>query len=429
LRAVLRERNVLLYFAGGIVSQLGDWALLLALPFYVYGKTGSIVSTGGIVAAELVPRLLLSSVAGVLADRWDRRLTMIGIDLFRACLVLAILIPAAGGPVWLVYVVAVAQASSAQLFVSAEGALLPTIIADKERLLAANSLLSAGTSIVRLVGPPLGGLLYVSLGLVTSAVADSASFALSALAILAIRPLARTDIEAEESGAERTAMAETGRRTFLRELADGARLLFTSRVFQVLCVTLSVVMIAQGMLETLFVPFARDVVHLNAVSYGGLSAAQGLGSLLGALSLAGIGKYLTGGRVAVGGALLAAGLCMLGFALARAFLLNAIFMLLLSVPVVIATVWVQTYYQQNVENRLLGRVLGLTENVSAAGVLAGVVTASLLGDRLGPAAMVVVASGILVTAGLIAVVGLRGTSTRMTEAAPLGGGEMPAPGD
>jgi predicted MFS family arabinose efflux permease len=403
---------MLLYLTGSFVSLLGDWALLLALPFYVYAKTGSILSTGGLVAAELVPRLVLSSLAGVLADRWDRRVTMIGVDLFRTVLMLGLLVPAAGGPVWIVYVVAVAQASSAQLFLSAQGAMLPTIVSRKEHVLAANSLVTTGTSIVRLVGPPLGGLLYVAMGLQTSVLVDSASFALAALAIVAVRPLTPAGGEDARGHGER--------RPFLGELADGARYVLTDRVLETLCLTLGIVMVAQGMLQTLLVPFVRDTLHLDAARYGVLMAAQGSGALLGALALGAVGRRLTGGRLAMGGALLLAGASLLGFALARTFVLNAAFILLLSVPVVVATVWLRTYYQQRVDNRMLGRVLGLTENVSAIGVLCGATAASLLGGRLGPGPLMVVASGVLLSAGLTATIGLGSTSTLVTEPAPVG---------
>jgi predicted MFS family arabinose efflux permease len=410
MRAVLRQRNLILLVTGSFVSLLGDWALVLALPFYVYSKTGSVLSTGGLVAAELLPRLLVSSFAGVLADRWDRRVAMIAADLFRALLVLAILVPANGGPLWPLYVVAVLQASCGQLFVSSQAALVPTILAKREDILAANSVLSTGTSIVRLVGPPLGGLLYAALGLSMSVAADSASFALSAMAIAAIRPLT--------PASARTGDEQHVRRAFLGELGDGVRLVRANRVLEVLCLTFGIVMVAQGMLQTLLVPFVRDVLHLDAARYGLLMAAQGSGSLTGALALAVAGRHLTSGRLAIGATLIVAGVGLFGFAAARAFLLNAAFIVLLSIPVVAATVWVRSYYQQHVENRILGRVIGLTENISALGVLCGVAAASVLGGRLGPATLLIVASGVLLAAGITAVVGLGGSSTLIAKPAP-----------
>jgi predicted MFS family arabinose efflux permease len=401
--AVSRERNLALFLSGSVVSQLGDWALLLALPFFVYGRTHSIVSTGGLVAAELVPRLLVSPLAGVLADRWNRRLSLVGSDAFRAGLLLVLLVPAAGGPLWLVYVVALLESSAAQLFVAAEGALLPAIV-PSERLMVANSALSVAASAVRLVGPPLGGLVYALLGLSASAIADSASFVLSGLLLVAIRLPAHRD--ETDCGGEPA--------SFLSELAEGVRGIAASRVFEALCLVLAAVTVTQGMLDTVLVPFVRDVLGFGAPGYGVLSAAQGVGALLGALGLGAVSGRLNSGRV-VGGALVVAAVFLLGFTLARPLALSAASLLLLSLPIVVASVWVQTYYQQHVPERLLGRVLGLTETVSAVGILAGVAAASALGERLGIVAVMLTAAAVLLVSGAGAIVAL--WSARTSEAA------------
>jgi predicted MFS family arabinose efflux permease len=404
--AVSRERNLALVLGGGVVSQLGDWALLLALPFFVYGRTHSIVSTGGLVAAELLPRMLISPLAGVLADRWSRRLSLVGSDVFRAGLLLVLLVPAAGGPLWLVYAVALLESSAAQLFVAAEGALLPAIVPG-ERLMMANAALSVATSAVRLVGPPLGGVMYALLGLHASVIADSASFVLSGLLLVALRLPAPARRDDADGGGERT--------SFLRELVDGVRGVAGSRVFEALCLVLAAVMVTQGMLDTVLVPFVRDVLGFGAPGYGLLSAAQGLGALLGALALGAAGRHLTSGRV-VGTALMLAAVFLVGFTLARPLALSAASLFLLSLPIVTASVWVQTYFQQHVPDRLLGRVLGLTETASAVGILAGVAAASVLGARLGIVAVMLAAAGVLLVSGTGALVALWAAHTR--EAAP-----------
>jgi predicted MFS family arabinose efflux permease len=409
VRALLRDRNLVLFAGSGIVSLLGDWALLLALPFFAYGQTHSVLSTGGIVAAQLLPRLVVSPLAGVLVDRWDRRLTLVGTNLFRAGLMLLVLVPAAGGPLWIVYAVALLEASAAQLFVPAEGALLPAIVAP-ERLLAANSILSTATAVVRLVGPPLGGLLYATAGLGTATVVDSVSFLFAGLVVLAIRVPAGDGAHGGE--------AEAGAGpAFVRELADGVRYVAANRVFQVLSLTLGAVMVAQGVLETLLVPFVRDVLQFDALRYGVVTGAQGLGALAGALVVGAVSRRLTSGRV-VGAALVLAGVFLVGFTMARALALSAAFLLLLSAPVAVAAVWIQTFYQQQVSAHLLGRILGLTETVSAVGILVGVGAATLLTGRLGTIALLLAAAGWLFAVGVAAIVALWNERTRVSALAP-----------
>src|SRR3954447_15838356 len=81
---VLRVRNYRLVATADLLSSLGDWLLLVAAPYFVLRLTGSTLATGLSLAAETVPSLLLGPVAGVFADRWDRRRTMLAVDLSRA---------------------------------------------------------------------------------------------------------------------------------------------------------------------------------------------------------------------------------------------------------------------------------------------------------------------------------------------------------
>src|SRR5207302_9149799 len=118
------------------------------------------------------------------------------------------------------------------------------------------------------------------------AIVDSASFVVSASLLLAVRlPAATAPAAAHESGAARGMVP-----AFVHELADGLRCMLTSRVFEALCLVLAAVMVAQGMLETLLVPFVIDVLHYNATEFGILAAAQGLGGLLGALALTALSR-------------------------------------------------------------------------------------------------------------------------------------------
>src|SRR5437016_1133752 len=97
---LLRQRNFGLLVVGGVISSLGDWFLMIALPFYVYGLTGSALATGGTFIAESLPSVLFGSLAGVFVDRWDRRRTMIYSDLLRAFVLLGLLAARSVDTIW-----------------------------------------------------------------------------------------------------------------------------------------------------------------------------------------------------------------------------------------------------------------------------------------------------------------------------------------
>src|SRR5215469_13593049 len=125
---LLRNRNVFLLWLGQFISLAGDWLPIVALPFYVFQLTGSILQTGGMLMAEMLPRVLLGSIGGVFVDRWDRRWTMIVSDLLRASILLLLLLVHTRDLLWLIYVVAVIQSSVSQFFMPAASAIRPLLV-------------------------------------------------------------------------------------------------------------------------------------------------------------------------------------------------------------------------------------------------------------------------------------------------------------
>ena len=82
-RSPLRRRGFALLWAGGLVSDLGDWTLLIGLPVFVFQLTGSALTTSTIFVAELIPALVVGQVGGVLVDRWDRRRILVGASVLQ----------------------------------------------------------------------------------------------------------------------------------------------------------------------------------------------------------------------------------------------------------------------------------------------------------------------------------------------------------
>jgi MFS family permease len=112
---VLRIRDFRLLWSARLVSMLGSWLLVVAIPAYVLELTGSLAATGLTLAAEFLPPLLLGPAAGVLADRWDRRRLMIATDLLRAAAVALLLFARGPGDVWIVYLALVAESAGTVL--------------------------------------------------------------------------------------------------------------------------------------------------------------------------------------------------------------------------------------------------------------------------------------------------------------------------
>ena len=181
----LRIRDFRLLWAGGLISSLGSWLLVVAVPAHILAATGSLRDTGLSLAAEYLPQLVLGPVAGVIADRWDRRRLMIAANL---CCAGAIAVMLLGTP-QILYAALVAENAGAVLYAPAAQARTPAIVGTGRLLSSANSLAAATSGTVRLIGGPAGGMLLAACGFRALVGADSLSYLADAAAsFLTSRP-------------------------------------------------------------------------------------------------------------------------------------------------------------------------------------------------------------------------------------------------
>ena len=222
--ALLRgNREVRLLWGGTLVSLFGDWFNTLALYRLVLDLTGSETALGGVFLTKLLPLALASPIAGVLADRLDRRRLMVGADLVRAAIVLGFLFVRDAEDLWLLYTLAAAQIAVSAAFTPAKNAVVP-LITDKGELLTANALLSATWSIMLAVGAAAGGPVVDAFGTDVVFWLDAGTYLVSAALIVAMRIPART-VEKAAGGAVRSGVRQIAEGwRYLRERPDVGRI-------------------------------------------------------------------------------------------------------------------------------------------------------------------------------------------------------------
>jgi MFS family permease len=267
----LRVRDFRLMWAGGLVSALGSWLLTLAIPTHIFLVTGSLRATGLTVAAEYLPLLLLGPVAGVFADRWDRRRLMIGTNLFCAAAVAVMLLGLAPGRYGVLYAALVAENAGVVLYAPAWQARTPAVVGTGSLLSSANALNAASSGVVRLVGGPLGGVLLALCGARWLIGIDIASYLLSALALV---PTSRTGAAA--AGAARTTPGAVA-----RDLIEGARVLCHQPVARALFPVTVVYLAANASLSAVLIVFGIQRLG-GSEPTGFLLAGLGVGFLAGA---------------------------------------------------------------------------------------------------------------------------------------------------
>ncbi len=189
-------RDFRLLLGAFVVSMAGDWLYKLALPLMVLQLTGSAVQTAIVYSLEYLPYLIFAPIAGVIADRYDRRRTLIRTDLCAAA-VLAVLAAFTWFDryhLWMIYLAAFVLSLLTPLYQATFQGLVPSTV-PADRLSRANSRMELGRGTLDLAGPLLGAGVVAVVGVQWALTLDSASFGLSALAIALIargRPRPRT---------------------------------------------------------------------------------------------------------------------------------------------------------------------------------------------------------------------------------------------
>jgi Na+/melibiose symporter-like transporter len=264
---VLRIRDFRLLWGAGLVSSLGSWLLVIAIPAHVYLVSKSLAATGAVLAAQYLPLLLLTPAAGVIADRWDRRRLMLAADLFRAMAVSLLLLGIRPQTYWIVYVALAAESSGTVLFAPALRARVPAIVGTGPDLASAAALNALSDGAVRLVGGPLGGLLLTFAGITTLICADAGSYLVSAAGLF---------LTSRQAGLRNDA---AGR--MRGDLREGVRALRAQPTARALLPVSVLFLAANGSLSAVLMPFA--IIRLGGPTRAAfLLIALGAGFLLGA---------------------------------------------------------------------------------------------------------------------------------------------------
>jgi MFS family permease len=415
---VLRQRNFALLWFGQLISLTGDYVLIVALPFYTYQLTGSVLATGVMFLVQALPGLFLGSLAGVFVDRWDRRWAMIASDLLRAGVLLFLLLVRSRDLVWIIYAVAFTEQVISLFFIPAKGAIIPNLV-EEQHLMAANSLNSTSDAITRLVGPPLGGALLALLGLSSTVFIDSASYLVSALMILLIAVPARPVVVGEsmaasqkEEPAQKTSMAATLAGVW-REWLDGLRLVIHERILLALFAAGAFIMLSQGIINVLIVVFVKAVLHGDASTFGLMITFQGIGMLAGALLAGQMGKRLKPASLLVLGTV-PAGVAVLVIVNIPNIILTLVLLTVVGILVVSFFITEQTLLQSTVADEYRGRVLGAYGTTNSLLYIIGIGCGSVLGGLLGVVGALDIAGALFALAGVVALLMLRGVDIGAT---------------
>ena len=392
LRLLASRRDLRLVLLAGLISQTGDWILTVGMLYRVYAMTGSTIMSALAYAASFAPQILVGSVAGVFADRWDRKRMMVTANLLQAAGLLPLLTVHDAGRVWIVFAVLFWEGTVQQFFIPAEQATVPRLV-DRDQLLAANALSGQVTSVSRLAGAGLGGVIGAVGGIAAVTFTDVASFASSAGLLGLMSATSRM-----------ATTAATGRLGRLgEELRDGLRVAAGDRVLRALLVFVLVTSIGQGVFGTLFAPFVERVLHGSSTEYGLVMGAQAIGGILGGLVATAMSSRVSATRLATVGAIgfgvvdLAVFLYPLGYLAVWPAVAG---MIIVGIPGALEVAGLITLFQQHTRDAYRGRIFGALNAVEGVTVLTGTLGAGFLARPLGIVPVLAVQGAACVLAGV-----------------------------
>ena len=268
-------------WTASLSSGLGDGLVLVAFPLLAARLSHDARYISGVAVAASLPWLLFGLPAGVLADRLDRRRLMLGIEVFRAgvLLVLGASVVAGWESLPLLYATVFCIGAGQTAFTAAAGVELPRLVRDDQLGRANGYLLAAETTSEQTIGPALGGLLFAAAA-AAPFVLDGVSFVASAILIgLAVRPKVR-----HSPGSDRARrVAERTDTDFVADLRAGWRHFVSDELLVLLAAVIAVLAFCQAMVLSTLVLSALRVYHVSGVGYGLLWGASAVGGIAGGI--------------------------------------------------------------------------------------------------------------------------------------------------
>jgi MFS family permease len=359
-------------FSASFLANLSDGIFQIALPLLAVGLTDEPGLVAGVAVASRLPWLVFALIAGALADRLDRRRTMILVDLGRVVILVGLTAAVVSdtATIWLLYLVAFVLGCLETLFDTAASSMLPNVVGT-DRVVSANSRLHAiEITMNQFVGPPLGGFL-AAMALATAFGAAAAGYLGALLCLVTLSGSFRPE--------------RTGPPTSMRtEIGEGLSYLVHHRLLRTMALVVGPMNLGTMAVWGIVVLYAvaPGPLGLDEVGFGLLTTAFAVGSVAGTLLASRLERAL--GRPNL---FLACIVGLLAQDLVYVVFPNAIvvgFVLAITGGITGAfNVVFGSIRQRIVPNHLLGRVMASFRIVSWGTLPLGALLGGIIGQTLG----------------------------------------------
>jgi DHA3 family macrolide efflux protein-like MFS transporter len=396
---ILRKRNFFLLWFGQVISQFGDRLTQMALIGLVYRfQQSSAVGLAKIMSLPIVAVFLISPIAGVYVDRWNKQKIMYLSDFLRAIFIVAIpLLAFYLQSLSVTYVLIFLSFCIGRFFIPAKLAIVPELV-DEDQVLLANSLVSTTAMIAAVLGFGLGGFIVEKMGVTWAFMIDGGTFLLSALAIRLMSLREKKGFRAVELlYAGKDAFTHV-KKDFISEMKEGLTYLFKTKETRYAAKMFSLLFSCIGALYVVFIVFIQKTFNTITSDLGLFAVASGIGLFVGSLLYGRLGRNWPVSRV-INVSLMIVSLYLIGFVSIlrfypiKLFALFSCFMLgFLSSPMVIG---INTLVHNESQNEYWGRVFSSLEVVIHLAFIVCMFIASFLAERFS-AFTIIISVGIII---------------------------------
>lgn len=282
--------NVIRLRSAFLVSNTGDWIYRFAVPTLILRITGSALATAFAYVLEFIPYVIVGLVAGVVADRWNRRWILVICDTGSTGITLIIAGIAALHhlPLAVLYGCALLLACVRPLYFPAFQGLLVDTIPERNRA-GVNAWIQTVNSALNMMGPVAGTAIVAAVGVSLAALINTLSFACSAILIYQIAYIHRPAVS------QRPAPAAGALGGVRRDFTEGMRLLWQNKAIRYGTGLMAAANLAGSIVEANLIFLVVKAEGLPKIVFGVIFGAQGLGSVVGAMLAARlVGRYPAG---------------------------------------------------------------------------------------------------------------------------------------
>jgi MFS family permease len=379
------------FLSAYFLSSIGDWLYKLALPIFLYQKTGSAMVMAVTYGLTFLPFVLVTPFGGVIADRLSRKQMLVRGDTasFILTLLLGLLIFFHTTQFWLLYVLVFLISAVNSLYHPVFQSIIPEIV-DKKNLSKANSFISSSENMILLLGPASSGLVIGLLGPIAAIFVNALSFLISAVL------LNKMEVKAQLSSSKGISF-----QSIMSDLKQGFVFSYQNPIVKFGCLLFIFANFGVQIILANLMFYLTNNLKLSSLSIGLTFALIGVGAILGSLIAPRLAKKITEGRLIL--------LACLGEGLGASLLLImhnwigvGIAWGLVSGCISIVVVTYFTLRQKIIPNNYLGRVIAITRLISYCAIpIASIFGGWLLKNHYAFSDLVLIGSLVMILNGLL----------------------------